>query len=127
MQLNLEEITHGQNANLPGNEAALQRACCKYLDLLNVLYFHPPNGGYRNYKEAARFKSEGVKPGVSDLVILEPRGEKHGLMIELKVGRNTLTDHQIEYLRAAWKRGYAVAVCYTFYAFKTVLDKYLSI
>lgn len=124
--LDIDQITYGNEARLPGSESDLQKVCAEYLDYLKVLYFHPPNGGLRNLKEAARFKAEGVKPGVSDLVILEPRADRHGLMVELKVGKNTLSDYQVEYLRACWRRGYAVAVCYTFDAFKAVVDRYLK-
>lgn len=48
------------------------------------LLFHIPNGGSRGKAEAARFKMEGVKPGVPDLFLPVPRGPWHGLFIELK-------------------------------------------
>lgn len=46
--------------------------------------FHVPNGGYRLGKEAGRMKAQGVKAGVSDLVIRQARGGWHGLYLELK-------------------------------------------
>lgn len=125
-ELDINQITYGREDNLPGSEAALQKACADYCAWKNLLYFHPPNGGFRNAKEAARFKGEGVRPGVSDLIILEPRGDRHGLMVELKAGKNTLTAEQVEFLRQAWRRGYSVAVCYNFDAFKAVVDHYLK-
>ena len=55
---------------------------CVYPEL--GLLFHIPNGGSRSKAEAGRFKAEGVKAGVPDLFLPVPRGEYHGLFIELK-------------------------------------------
>lgn len=125
--MKIEDITYGKEKRLPGLEADLQKSCANYLRWKKVFFFHPPNGGYRLKSTGGRLKSEGVIAGVSDLVILEPRGAYHGLMIELKVGRNTLSLAQIDYLRKCWKKGYSVAVCYNFDAFKKVVDKYLDL
>lgn len=48
------------------------------------LIFHIPNGGKRNAREAARFKRMGVKADVPDLFLPVPRGDCHGLFIEMK-------------------------------------------
>lgn len=50
--------------------AAMKRGKYPELDLL----FHIPNGGSRGKAEAARFKAEGVKPGVPDLFLPVARG-----------------------------------------------------
>ncbi len=59
-------------------EDAIQRACIEYLKLEESLgkltFFHVPNGGKRGKVEAAIFKGLGVRPGVSDLVIVLPEG-----------------------------------------------------
>jgi hypothetical protein len=36
----------------------------------NVVYFHVPNGGNRDMREAKRLKESGVKAGVPDLIFL---------------------------------------------------------
>ena len=54
----------------------------KYPEL--KLLFHIPNGGQRSKSEAARFKAEGVKPGVPDIFLPVARGHWNGLFIELK-------------------------------------------
>ena len=46
--------------------------------------FHVPNGGYRNKREAGKFKAMGVKAGVLDLWFPVKRGIYPGLIIELK-------------------------------------------
>nr|WP_286009644.1 VRR-NUC domain-containing protein [Salinicola sp. S1-1-2] len=43
-----------------------------------------PNGGSRHGLEAAKMKQQGVRSGVSDLVIPIARGGYHGLYLELK-------------------------------------------
>ena len=60
--------------------AAMQSAAWPQLRLL----YHVPNGGYRTATEAARFRAEGVRPGVPDLCLPVARHGCHGLYIELK-------------------------------------------
>lgn len=85
------------------SEFDLQRALCIWLDgnpdrngvprtrpalAPGVVYFHVPNGGNRDPREAKRLKESGVKAGVPDLVFLayhrfyclelkEPGGKGH--------------------------------------------------
>lgn len=49
--------------------------------------FAVPNGGKRNAREAGRMKAEGVKAGVSDLLLPVARRGFHGLWIEMKAPR----------------------------------------
>lgn len=65
-----------------------------------------PNGGQRNPREAARLKAEGVKPGVSDLLLPLRRDGFHGLWLELKAPGNTPTKLQHEWLRRMARAGY---------------------
>ena len=68
------------------HQKALMSWCALNLDKYPELRWlhHSPNGGYRNKREAANFKIMGVKSGFPDLILLVPRGEWHGLLIELK-------------------------------------------
>lgn len=135
MTIDKNNIPHyGKDAKLPGSEDALQKACCQYLEWhpRRPLYFHPANGGSRHKIEAAKFKGMGVKAGVSDLVILEAGdmggffgGVSLGLMVELKAANGKLSEAQTDFLLAAQKRGYKIAVVYTFDEFKTLIDNYL--
>ena len=59
---------------------------------------HYPAGGTRNKREAARLKTLGVRAGVPDLLCFAPRGEYHGLALELKTGKNKPRANQIEWL-----------------------------
>lgn len=135
MEFLLENITYGKTDGYPGSEDSLQRACVQYLEWhpAKPLFFHVPNGGKRTATEAKIFKGLGVKAGVADLIVLEPRALPHrrsyasGLIVELKVGKNTPTDAQIAFLKACYERGFYVAVCYHFDAFKAVVDDYFKL
>lgn len=95
------------------SEDQMQAAYIRYIRSRSQLHpalewiYHVPNGGKRNYLEAAKFKSMGVRPGISDIIIPFPRvasGDEDGVHpgycfgnIELKWGGNTLTKDQREY------------------------------
>jgi hypothetical protein len=74
-----------------------------------------PNGGKRNVKEAARFKTQGVKAGVSDLHFPLPLDGYSGLWIEMKQKdrkKASVSDSQQKWLERMEKAGHSVAVCY---------------
>lgn len=92
-----------------------------------ALLFHIPNGGGRSKAEAGRFKAEGVKAGVPDLFLPVPRGEHHGLFIELKRrdgGR--VSREQKEWIAALQEQGYAAEVCAGWEDAAKVLTEYLK-
>lgn len=105
------------------NWITFARAAIPELDML----YHIPNGGYRNKREAANLKRQGVRAGVPDLCLPVARGNYHGLYIELKYGTNTVTENQREWLNRLQAQGYAVAICYGWEQAKHVLEKYLAI
>ena len=57
-------------------------------------------------------KAEGLRPGVCDLMLPAPRGEWHGMFIEMKTKTGTLSENQKEFIAAVEKQGYYTAVCY---------------
>jgi hypothetical protein len=92
-----------------------------------ALAFAIPNGGLRNVKVALKLKAEGVKPGVPDLFIAEPRGANHGLFIEMKKSHGgRMTKEQAKWQELLRKRGYCVEVCYGFKAAQDMVDMYLG-
>lgn len=108
-------------------EDQLQKEVVKYLRLQypGVLFFHCPNGGKRNVIEAAKFKTMGVLPGVSDLIIPEPNKYYNGLIIELKVGSNKPTDSQKDFMSKMEERGWAVFVCWNLMEAIVKIDSYM--
>lgn len=102
--------------------AALNRGKHHELELL----YHIPNGGSRHPAEAANLKAQGVKAGVPDICLPVPRGAFHGLFIEMKFGKNKLSDNQREWIHALLGQGYAVFVCYTMEEARTAILNYLG-
>lgn len=120
-------------------EDDLQVQCVRWFDLQypKLDLFHIPNGGSRNRKiskkgvvyspEATRFKAMGVRAGVLDLFLMEPRGGYHGLWIEMKWGDNTWTDSQIAFGERAKRKNYKVEECRSFEKFKIIIEEYLKL
>ena len=92
-----------------------------------ALLFHIPNGGGRSKAEAGRFKAEGVKAGVPDLFLSVPRGEHHGLFIELKrIDGGRVRNEQKIWIHDLLAQGYRVEVCKGGEAAAEVLKDYLG-
>lgn len=89
------------------------------------LLFSVPNGGHRALSTAIHLKAEGAQAGVSDLILLVPNKEFHGLCLEMKVKPNKPTEAQIKWMQAATSQGYKCAVCYSFDEFERVVTEYL--
>ena len=108
-------------------EDDLQMACAKYLDLLGVLWFHCGNERKTSPRAGARLKKKGVKSGVPDILIFEPMDGFNGLAIELKTGKNKLTETQKEWLDGLGKKRWITVTVYSFDEFKSIVDSYFRI
>lgn len=76
------------------------------------LMFHVPNGGSRGKAEAGRFRAEGVKAGVPDICLPVPRGQYHGLFIEMKRQQGgRVSPEQKAWLDKLQGQGYLATVC----------------
>lgn len=103
--------------------AAWKQGACPALRLL----FAVPNGGKRDLVTAARMKAEGVRAGIPDLCLPVARRGYHGLYLELKVGRNTISDEQEQWIDALRAEGYFVDVAWGWQAAAQVIADYLGI
>lgn len=90
------------------------------------IIFAIPNGGVRHIVTAVKLKSEGVLAGVSDLFLMVPKGEYHGMFIEMKAKTGKISDSQKEFMAAANSMNYKTAVCYGFDEAKEVIINYLK-
>ena len=91
------------------------------------LLFHIPNGGMRSKSEAARFKAEGVKPGVPDLFLPVARGPWHGLFIELKRQKGgRISEAQSKWIDALLKAGYLTVVACGWHEAAEYIEEYLK-
>ena len=80
------------------SEQSVQRAVCQHLhrrDAAGLVWFHVPNGGRRSPVEAAIFNGLGVRPGVSDLILLR---EGKAFALELKTERGRPTAAQTQFI-----------------------------
>ena len=71
------------------------------------LLWATPNGGKRDMRTASALKAEGVQKGVPDITFSVPRGEYHGLYIEMKTREGgRVSPEQQEKLDLLNKEGY---------------------
>lgn len=111
-------------------EHRMQCACVRWFRAqyphLEHNLFAVPNGGRRDKVTAARLKSEGVKAGVSDLILLKPNIHYHALLIEMKTQKGVLSQ-----LQKAWRKliepdGYKYVVCRSLEDFMEAINGYLN-
>lgn len=89
---------------------------------------HSPNGGSRNKREGAKFKAMGVKRGFPDLVLLLPRRQYAGLLIELKkVKGGVVSSEQQDWLDHLNKLGYYATICKGWLEAVSCLQWYLKL
>jgi len=90
--------------------------------------FAVPNAGRRGYVAQRRFHLEGGQAGVSDILIFHPSdcGHYHGAALELKVGKNRLTQAQARFLERSLAAGMLVRVIKDFDLFQRVLMEFFG-
>ena len=98
---------------------------CKWPMLADM--HHSPNGGKRNVREAAKFKKMGTRAGFPDLQLLYPKGEYHGLFIELKAPGGKVSESQKEWIEKLNARGYYAKVCVGFEEAKNTILEYINL
>ena len=86
-----------------------------------------PNGGHRHKAVAVKMKAEGVMAGVPDICLAYPVGMIPGMYIEMKYGKNTPTDNQVEWLERLKEAGYYTCVCYSWEEAAQEICKYLRV
>jgi predicted RNA-binding Zn-ribbon protein involved in translation (DUF1610 family) len=67
--------------------------------LPSKLLFSCPNGGSRNIIEAKNLKAQGVKSGVTDVLLLIPKKGYANLCLEFKTAKGRQSDDQKEFQR----------------------------
>lgn len=114
-------------------QTALFNILALYEDKYPILkwVFAIPNGGKRHPATAVKMKAEGVKAGVWDIFVPVVQyddlgGCCGGLYIEMKYGKNTLTDNQRDF-RNAVGESYDWAICYTAEEAAREIGDYLGI
>lgn len=121
-------------------EAQIQEALIAWSRYINIYKDYPekiydyliaiPNGGVRNIIEAASLKRQGVKAGVSDLLLAYPKSyeEISGLWLEIKSKKGILSTAQKEWICRMEGTGvYETAVAYSLEEAKQAILDYLGI
>lgn len=76
--------------------------------------------------EGRKLKRMGVRKGVLDFHLAVPMSYFHGLWLELKVGKGTLSSEQVAFIRRKQSRGYAATAVWGHEAAKEFIDGYLK-
>ena len=90
------------------------------------LFFAVPNGGHRNIQTARNLKAEGVTSGVSDLLLLVPKREYHGLCVEVKTPVGRQSDNQKNWQRIIEAQGYRYEIVRSLDEFAELVRWYLN-
>lgn len=115
------------------NEVHLKYGNCA--NFVEELLFSVPNGmwlgGDNKFALMAKFKAEGFRKGVADLIYLQPRGEYNCLAIEMKAKhmRNVaraVTEDQAAFLAAVNGNGGLGEVCYGAEEAIGIFDLYMA-
>lgn len=101
---------------------------CKRFGIYEQLLFAIPNGGQRNIITAKRMKDEGVRSGIPDLFLAVPRGNFHGLFIEMKKPQGgVVSENQKACMEMLSNNDYCVTVCRGFVDAQEAIKGYLSL
>lgn len=111
-------------------EDNLQKSCVLWFRYqfprYSKLLFAVPNGGKRNIREAERLKSQGVIPGVSDLILMIPKNGLGSLCIEMKIEGGRQTINQREWQEQVEKVGIKYEIARSIDEFMNIINKYLN-
>lgn len=92
------------------------------LDLLSCSL----NGVKLTAAQAGKAKAAGMLKGEFDIKLPVARGGYHGLIIEMKAGRNKPTPEQIWYGKRMVEEGWKALICWDWEAAKDEILSYLS-
>lgn len=120
-------------------ESGLQTSCMRWLmlqyrDLWEVATAIP-NGGQRPVRiingkvvcsEGVKLKREGVKAGVSDVIIFRATAEYHGLHVEFKTKTGRQSEAQKRWQKKMEVEEYKYEICRSFDEFKKIIENYVK-
>ena len=113
----------------PESEANQQEIVIKYLRLAypDALYCASAGGMWTSDSQRIKMARTGYVKGFPDLFIYEPRGEYHGLAIEMKkVKGSKIEPEQVQWQEQLRNRGYASYICKGNEEAIKVIDEYFN-
>lgn len=113
------------------DESRLQAECYRWCwnekPETRRLLFHVENERTgSNVVDGARRRAMGLVAGVSDLILMMPRGRWHGLCIEMKTPDGHQSDEQRTWQALVERQGYRYVVCRSLESFKITVEDYLA-
>jgi hypothetical protein len=84
------------------------------------------NDGKRTPRQGAWMKDQGLLPGMPDILIASQNSGYPALFIEMKYGRNKLTESQESIKKQLESEGYLVKVCYSWQEAKVEVECYFE-
>ena len=111
---------------LQPSESQEQTMLVDWMSWNDLIFYHVPNGGKRDLREASKFRRLGVKAGVPDLCIPHPTSRYHGLYIELKSHSGKLTKEQDWWVKKLNDLGYRAEVAFGGDEGIQIIQDYLS-
>lgn len=139
-QLALLRNRMGENVPVPPKpkkslrreESRIQRAVIawwsakhKEFGMPECLLFAIPNGLWLGARAGRFAKLEGLRSGVSDLMLAAPRDKYHGLFLEVKTEKGIASDAQMEFIYQAQLQGYFATVRYGYDEVVLAIETYL--
>lgn len=91
------------------------------------LLFHIPNERKCSEVMGKLLREAGVKRGVPDLCLPVPRGDYHGLFVEMKSPTGTTSDEQDWWITELTDQGYFCEVCRGYEEAIRVLEWYMGL
>jgi hypothetical protein len=113
----------------PESESNQQEIVIKYLRLAypDALYCASAGGMWTSDSQRIKMARTGYVKGFPDLFIYEPRGEFHGLAIEMKkVKGSKIEPEQVQWQEQLRNRGYASYICKGSEEAIKVIDEYFN-
>ena len=110
-------------------EADEQKEFASWLDAKGILWAHIPNERKATLHVMAELERQGLKKGFPDNFIAEPKGKWHGLFIELKRAKKSLSkksNEQKAWIKALNENGYKAVFCYGAEEAKRMVLAYLG-
>lgn len=111
-------------------ESHLQIACVRWFRYqypgIAPLFWKNANEGKRSKALGGISKAEGLQSGVPDLFLAKPSRGWHGLFVELKIGKNKLTDNQRQMIEILTANAYKCEVVRSIDEFMNVIWEYLK-
>ncbi len=123
---------------MPRPEENLQMAVCKYINFCypGTVFTSDASGVRLNMGQAIKMKRMRSSDAIPDLLVFEPRGRYHALLLELKVktpfkkdGKLKKDEHledQAKTLDKLSKKGYKAVFAIGFDECKEIIDDYMN-